>query len=338
MLTTLWAIVIFLLVILFHEFGHFVVAKLLNVRVNEFSIGMGPALLNKQTGETKYALRLLPIGGYVSMEGEDTASDDPRSFSRTPVWKRFLIIVAGALMNFVLALLVLLLVFGLRGKEIPVIGEFTETSALREAGFQTGDRIVSIGGDPVSDWPDLLEQVAALPADTPVEVTADRNGSEITETVTPFLDQTSGRVLLGIIPDTEKDAGFTLQNALGTFWTMMTAMIGFFASLFQGAVGLNDVSGPVGIIGAIGQASAGGLFPVLMLLAFISVNVGFVNLLPIPALDGGKIFFLLIEAVRGKPLPQDKESIVHLVGFALLMLLILIVTFKDVIRLGNFGG
>lgn len=338
MLTTLWAVVIFLLVILFHEFGHFVVAKLLNVRVNEFSIGMGPTLLKRQAGETKYSLRMLPIGGFVSMEGEDSASDDPRSFSKSAVWKRFLIIVAGALMNFVLALLVLLLVFGLRGKEVPVIGAFTETSALEQAGFQIGDRITAIGDVEISSWQGLLERVETLTPETPVEVHAQRDGSEFVQSVKPLYDESSGRTLLGLVPATQKDPGYTVQNTLATFGVMITAMVDFFASLLRGAVGLDDVSGPVGIIGAIGQASAGGLFPVLMLLAFISVNVGFVNLLPIPALDGGKIFFLLIEAIRGKPLPAEKESIVHFIGFALLMLLILIVTFKDVLRLGLFGG
>lgn len=338
MLTTLWALFIFLLVIVFHEFGHFIVAKLLDVRVNEFSIGMGPLIAKKQMPETQYSLRALPIGGYVSMEGEDEASDDPRSFSRTPVWKRLLIIVAGALMNFVLAFLVLLVVFGIRGKEMPVIGAFTEHSALEEAGFRLGDRILSIGGDPVSDWQDLLDRVAQLPPDIPVEVEARRGTETFSASVIPFEDEASSRVLLGIIPATEKDAGYTIQNAVASIGFMMGSMIEFFASLFRGAVGLQDVSGPVGIIGAIGQASAGGVYPVLMLLAFISVNVGFVNLLPIPALDGGKIFFLLIEAIRGKPLPAEKEGIVHLIGFALLMLLILVVTFQDVLRLGVFGG
>lgn len=338
MLTTLWAIVIFLLVILFHEFGHFVVAKRLGIRVNEFSIGMGPTVLNKQAGETKYSLRLFPIGGFVSMEGEDAASDDPRSFSKSPVWKRFLIIVAGALMNFVLALLVLVIVFGVRGMEVPVIGAFPESSPLEEAGFLPGDRIVRIGDRSIDSWQGILDEVEALPVETPVEIFAEREGETVKHMVTPYRDAESGRVLIGLIPATEKNAGYAFQNAFRTFLVMMTAMIDFFASLFRGAVGLDDVSGPVGIIGAIGQASAGGIFPVLLLLAFISVNVGFVNLLPIPALDGGKIFFLLIEAVRGRPIPEEKESMVHLIGFALLMLLILIVTFKDVLRLGNFGG
>ncbi len=337
MLTLLWSVFIFLLVILFHEFGHFIVAKSLGVRINEFSIGMGPAVFQKDTEETKYSLRLLPVGGYVSMEGEDEASDDPRSFSQSPVWKRMAIIVAGALMNFVLAMIVLLFAFGLSGRQIPVIASFPEDSALEKAGFLPGDRILSIDEEPINDWNELLDRVAGLQEGTPAVIRAERQEEVFEATVIPYQDA-SGRILVGIIPETEKDPAYAWENAIATFGFMLSAMVDFFRSLFRGAVGLNDLSGPVAIVGAIGQASAGGIYSVLLLLAFISVNVGFFNLLPIPALDGGKMVFLLIEAIRGKPLPVEKESMVHLIGFALLMLLIIVVTFKDVLRLGVFGG
>lgn len=338
MLTAISAILIFLSVIIFHEFGHFIVAKRLGIRVNEFSIGMGPLLFQKQGPETKYAVRALPIGGYVAMEGEEEASNDPRSYAKASVPKRFAVLVAGATMNFVLAILVLLLLYGFRGHEVPVIERFSEKSALQSAGFEIGDRIVEIDGVQIASYDDLLNSVAGLTADEPVPIVAERSGERITHTVTPTKDTQSDRVLIGIVPAMEKDFSKTFHNAMSAFWMMMNMMVNFFVQLFRGAVGLKDLSGPIGIISTIGQASQMGAYSVMLLLAMISVNVGFFNLLPIPALDGGKILFLLIEGVRGKPLPAEKENIVHLIGFVLLMILILIVTFKDVLNLGIFGG
>lgn len=338
MLTAISAIFIFLLVILFHEFGHFVVAKLAGVRVNEFSIGMGPALLQKKSGETKYALRAIPVGGYVAMEGEEESSADPRGYSNASVGKRLAIIVAGAFMNFLLAILVLAVIYGTRGFQIPVISEFTPNSPLLIAGFEEGDRITRIGTTPIESWNDLLESVGKLEAGTEVTVTANRGDEEISKPVMPVYNEESQRVQIGIVPEMQRDLSKTMQSVFQTFGIMLTAMSQFFGQLFRGAVGLDQLSGPVGIISTIGQASQEGIYPVMMLLALISVNVGFFNLLPIPALDGGKVVFLLLEAVRGKPIPPEKENIVHLVGFMLLMALILVVTFKDVINLGIFGG
>lgn len=337
-MTVLYSILIFLLVIVFHEFGHFMVAKLVGVRVNEFSIGMGPLLAKKQGPETKYSLRAIPIGGYVAMEGEEESSEDPRSYSRTSVGRRLLIIVAGAMMNFVFAFLVLLFIFGMRGQQVPVIAEFTPNSPLKAAGFQIEDRIINIGEESIEDWNDLLDSVAALIPGEEVEVTAQRGEETVIKLVTPIRDDETGRLQIGIVAKTEKNVADVFRNTTHTFWVMLTAMFRFFEQLFRGSVGLGDLSGPVGIVTTIGQASQAGLYPVLMLLALINVNVGFFNLLPVPALDGGKIIFLLFEAIRGRPVPQEKESMVHFIGFVLLMLLILVVTFKDVLNLGFFGG
>lgn len=338
MITTITAILIFLFVILFHEFGHFIVAKAVGVRVNEFSIGMGPKLIQTKQGETDYTLRALPIGGYVAMEGEEDTSDDPRSFHQAAVWKRFLIIVAGAFMNFVLAFLVLLLVFGLRGEQTTTIESFSENSALQEAGFLPGDTITNIDGVAITDWTTLTETVDGLTPNTPVIIQATRGGETIEEEVTPYFDEQEQRVLIGVLPTMERNLGSVVSNAASYFGVIMGAMFQFLKSLVGGGVGIGELSGPVGIISTINQASQMGLFSVLMLLAFISINVGVFNLLPIPALDGGKILFLLVEAVRGKPIPPEKENVIHLIGFMLLMGLILVVTFQDVMRLQIFGG
>lgn len=338
MITTIAAIFIFLFVILFHEFGHFMVAKLVGVRVNEFSIGMGPKLIQSKKGETDYTLRALPIGGYVAMEGEEDSSEDPNSFSKASVLKRFAIIVAGAMMNFVLAYLVLLIVFAGRGEQTTTIDTFTENSALEEAGFLPGDTITVIDGVEIDNWTTLTETVDTLSPGEAVTIQAKRGEETIEKQVIPSYNEQEQRILIGLMPTMERNLSSIFQNTTTYFLTIMGAMFTFLKTLVTGGVGVGQLSGPVGIISTINQASQMGIFSVLLLLAFISINVGVFNLLPIPALDGGKILFLLIEAVRGKPIPPEKENIVHFIGFMLLIGLIIFVTFQDVMRLQIFGG
>lgn len=328
-MTLFTALFVFLLVIAFHEFGHFAVAKLVGIKVNEFSIGMGPALLHKKSGETQYSLRAIPIGGYVAMEGETDSSSHPRSFQNAPVMKRIMVVVAGAIMNFILGFLVLFIAFSIRGADVPVIAQFTPESALEEAGFQRGDRIVQIGEVPITTWEGLRNTVSDLPQGEEVSIKALRNGEEIQQMVRPKWDEKEQRILIGLLPAAERDFGSILTQTATTFVAFFSLLFQFFRMLFAGQVGIGDVSGPVGIVRVIGEASRTGIVSVLTLMGLISVNVGFFNLLPIPALDGGKILFLLIEAVRGKPMPAEREGLVTMIGFVLLLLLIGIVTFRE---------
>ena len=334
MQTAIAAIFVFLLVVLLHELGHFTVAKMVGIKVNEFSIGMGPKLLQKEKGDTQYTLRLLPIGGYVKMEGEDENSEDPRSFSKVSPLARIAVVAAGAFMNFVLAIIVLTIVAFNTGVPTTTIGEIIQNSPAEINGIEPGDRIVEINGTKISDWNDITNLVSNSNADEELEVKVLRNNIEQKLSVKPIIED--GRVIIGIIPSYEKSFSSAIKGGIENTILFVNLMFDFLKMLFQGKVSTNDLSGPIGVISEIGQAASMGISNVLFLLGFISVNLGFFNLLPIPALDGSRIVFLLIELVRGKPIDPDKENLIHTIGFVLLISLMLIVTYKDLIRINIF--
>lgn len=334
MQTAIAAIFVFLLVILLHELGHFTVAKMVGIKVNEFAIGMGPKLLQKTKGETQYTLRLLPIGGYVKMEGEDENSDDPRSFSKVSPLARIAVVAAGAFMNFVLAIVVLSIVAFNTGTPTTTIEETIQGSPAEISGIISGDRIVSINNIEINNWNMISETISDSNVDDLLEIKIIRNNVESIIMVQPEIEE--GRTIIGIIPSYEKSLSSALKGGIDNTVLFVNLMFDFLKSLFQGKVSTNDLSGPIGVISEIGKAADSGIINVLFLLGFISVNLGFFNLLPIPALDGSRIIFLLIEIIRGKPIDPDKESFIHLVGFILLISLMLIVTYKDLIRINIF--
>ncbi len=328
MQTVIAAIFVFMLVILVHEFGHFAVAKLVGIKVNEFSIGMGPQIFQKEKGETKYSLRALPIGGYVSMEGEDEDSDDERGFSNAPILARIAVIVAGAVMNFLLAIVVFSIISYNIGQPTNIIGEVQEGMPAYEAGIQAQDKLVEIDGESIDSWDSL---VANMEGKTELDLKIERDGQIIDLEMTTV--EEDGRQLIGIVPYSEKSANFGLKNGALMTKDMIKGMFNFFGMLFTGKVGTESLSGPVGIIGEINNAAQLGFLNVLSLVGLISVNLGFFNLIPLPALDGGRLFFLIIELFRGKPIDPEKEGMVHFLGFVLLMGLMIFVTYKDISRL-----
>jgi len=334
MQTAIAAIFVFLLVILLHELGHFTVAKIVGIKVNEFSIGMGPKLLQKTKGETQYTLRLLPVGGYVKMEGEDENSDDPRSFSKVSPLSRIAVVAAGAFMNFVLAIIVLSIVAFNTGTPTTTIEETTKGSPAEISGILAGDRIVSINNIDIDNWNMISETISDSNADELLEIKIIRSNVESIIMVQPTIEE--GRTIIGIIPSYERSFTSAIKGGIDNTILFVNLMFDFLKSLFQGNISTNDLSGPIGVISEIGKAADSGIINVLFLLGFISVNLGFFNLLPIPALDGSRIVFLLIEIIRGKPIDPDKESFIHLVGFILLISLMLIVTYKDLIRINIF--
>ncbi len=334
MLTALAAIFVFLLVVLVHEAGHFTVAKMVGIRVNEFAIGMGPKLVQKTKGETKYTLRALPIGGYVKMEGEDESSDDPRSFSNVSVWSRIAVITAGAIMNFVLAIVVLSIVAFNVGVPSTTIGEVIDESPAEEYGIIPGDRIVEIEGVTINNWDDIVTTINTQSPEELLQVQVARNNEIISMEVMPTVDE--GRVVIGIVPEYDTGLFTAIKSGFQETWYFLKLMFQFLGMLFQGNVSTNDLAGPVGVINEIGNAASMGFVSVLYILGFISINLGFFNLLPIPALDGSKIVFLLIELFRGKPIDADKEGFIHFIGFIFLISLMLIVTYKDLIRINLF--
>jgi len=334
-MTIVAAIAVFCLLILSHEFGHFIVAKLNGVYVYDFSIGMGPKLFSWKGKETVYSLRLFPIGGHCLMMGEDEASEDARAFNKKKVWQRIAVILAGPAMNFLSAVLIFIIIFMMMGtpSASSAVGGLVEDQPAQAAGILPGDVITAIGGQQVKGWADISPAVESAATGASIPVTIERGGQSISLTLTPYWDAESGRWLLGIYPVVERQNFFTAiglgvrQSFLFTK-ELIVALVG----MISGRVA-PDVAGPVGVVSIIGQATSYGLQSLLLITAILCVNLAVVNLLPIPALDGARIVFLLVEAVRGKPLKPEREGMVHFIGLMLLFALMIVITFKDIMRL-----
>ena len=335
--TIIITIVVFGVLIFIHELGHFLVAKAMGIRVNEFALGMGPRLCGFVKGETKYSLRLLPIGGYCAMEGEDDTSEDERAFCNKPVWRRILVVAAGAFMNLVLGfVLLIILVSTMNLVGTTKIAQFNE-GAISNQYLQVGDEIVSINGSHVFIDNDIVYGLLS-DRDGVVDMVVKRNGEKVKLTGVTFQTEDLGDGVTGTNIDfkvygVEKTFfGVIKQSAC---WTLSVVKLvwGSLIDLLTGQFGLNQLSGPVGVASAIGEASTMGIRSLLLFVVFITVNLGVFNLLPIPALDGGRLVFLIVEGIRRKPIKPEHEGWVHMIGFGLLMLLIVVVTFNDIVKL-----
>ncbi len=360
--TILIAIVVFGIIIAIHEFGHFVAAKANGIQVNEFAIGMGPKILKFRRGETLYTLRLLPVGGFCAMEGEDTESDNPRAYEKKKVWQRMIVALAGAFMNLVLGF-VLLIVTTCMNPLVPTctvnemaradyhtygynVGSWSlmqlkgdvSVSTSEECGLRPGDEILSLGGSHIWTITDLSYRLQTTDEnDFTVEIR--RNGERMTLTHVVFENKLSGgRMdfrLLGEEKNPLNVVRFSLEDTIATGKLIWMSL----GDLVTGKYGFHDLSGPIGTITVIGQAASTGvdwaarLNSLLSLTVFITINVGIFNLLPIPGLDGSRFLFMVIEAVRGKPMKKEHEAMVHLVGMAALFLLMIAVTVQDITRL-----
>ncbi len=337
------AVLLFGLIISIHEFGHFFTAKLSGIRVNEFAVGMGPKLFGFTKGETDYSLRLFPIGGYCAMEGEDEESPDDKAFNNKPVWKRMIVIVAGAFMNIVLGL-VLMGVVVCQSNLLATnqIAAFTENSKLEAAGAEVGDYIYSVDGYRIRTETDLSFGFGTADPDS-CNIVLVRDGEKI-ELNNVKLDsyESSGRTAVVIdfkIYGVQKTPLRIIKKSVDNTWSMMKMVILSLKGIVTGKYGLNDVSGPVGVAQAITEAASTGLetsvsdaiYNIMTIMALISINLGVFNLLPFPALDGGRFVFLLIEAVRKKPVPRKYEAWVNTAGMAILLAFMVVVTCKDII-------
>ena len=333
------ALAVFCVLIITHELGHFVVAKMSGIYVYSFNLGMGPKLFSFTKGETEYTIRLLPLGGSVMMMGEDddTCDDDPRSFNRQAVWKRICTIAAGPLMNFVTAIVLFIIVFMMLGtaSDANIIGGVIEGSAAQAAGLQAGDQILYIGDYLIEKWNDISPAIAAAGAGNPLDIVFLRDGVQQQLTLQPYLDEASGNWMIGIQSSVARQSLSTAIK-LGFMQTYLFTkeIIVTLGAMILGKTAV-ELSGPVGIVTVIGEASTYGLMNVLLLTAYLSVNLGLLNLLPIPALDGSRIVFLAIEGLRGKPFDREKEGMVHAIGLMLLLGLMVLVTYQDIARLIN---
>lgn len=330
------SIIMFLFLILIHEFGHFIIAKKSGIRVNEFAIGMGPKIFSKQKGETLYSVNLFPIGGYCAMEGEDSESDDERSFDKAPAYKRFLTILAGPLTNLIFAGLIFAFVSFNTGTASTSIGNFTKNSPIKAQGFKVNDEIVEIDGNKINNFNDISKNLENYyqkhGKNDKISLKVKRDKKYIEKNVKVKFE--NKRPLLGFIPK-NKDVGFLESIKIGfkEVGSMIVLMVNVLKSLFTGKLGFSALSGPVGVVKEMGRQANLGIMNLLFFLGYISVNLGFFNLLPIPALDGSKIFTSLFEMITKKTVNKKIEEKFTIGGFVLLLGLILLVTIKDLISL-----
>lgn len=378
LVTAVVTILIFLVMITLHEFGHFVAAKATGVGVLEFSVGMGPAIFKKQGKNTLYSVRIFPIGGYCSLLGENGGSDEAGAFCNQKLWKRFLVVSAGAIVNLVLGFILFAVIVGISGPFASnVIDSVDERSYLSDAGVMPGDRIVAINGHKVNFYQDIQLYSDEFADGSDLELTIRQGGKKKKLTVKPSFEErtityneasaevieiingiekrttesytepipeeyegktfSGSRYIMGFVARREE---VTAANILPQAWYYMSyvtrSIYTALTDLITGSAGLDSVSGPVGVAGVVDSAMDSGEYRginILLIVAMLTVNLGIFNLLPLPALDGGRLFFMLIELVRGKPVSPEKEGMVHTIGLILLLVLAVVICFNDILKL-----
>lgn len=350
-------IVSFLLVlgvlVFIHEFGHYITAKKSDIMVSEFALGFGPKLISKKVGETLYSIRGIPLGGFCNMVGEQPADDslsekereiydqaqkEGRLFNQKAAWKRLAVILMGPIMNFLLAALIFILIFAVFGiptstTEKAILGQVIPEQPAAEAGLIPGDKILEIDNQAVNNWQEM-SAVIRKNKDNQIKIRYQRRG-EIKETsLTPVKSEQNDYGVIGVYPGLVRENISLLKSIpLGlkqSYQVIKLTVLGFVQMFRESSA--EDLGGPIMIASIIGQAARVGILNVLNWTAIISINLGIINLLPFPALDGGRIFFIIIEMIRGKAIDPRKENYVHLIGFAVLMLLMIFIIYNDLIR------
>ncbi len=352
--TIILFLIIFGLVVISHELGHFLIGRKNGIRVLEFAVGMGPTLFSFNKGGIKYSLKLLPLGGACMFDGEDGVEHEREAgpeilpegkpFTEAGVWARIATVFAGPFFNFILAFVVAVILSAFSGADLPVVGTVTENSAASEAGLQTGDVITKIGRESIHFYREVM-LISSLNRGEAMEITYERDGQKAVTTLSPKYSEDDKRYYMGIT-----NGGVYLDcNPLQAFqygfyeveyWVKITYKS--LRMLLMGQVTKDDVSGPVGIAQLVGESydqaeeSYGTGYAILVMLEIVvllSVNLGIMNLLPIPALDGGRLVFMLVEVIRGKPVPPEKEGMVHFAGLVVLMVLMVFIMYNDIMRL-----
>ena len=342
-MTLIYMVLILGIIVFIHEFGHFLFAKRAGIYVYEFSLGMGPRIFKfkRKNDETEYSLRLLPIGGYVQMAGEELEVDEKipsemRMQSKT--WsQRFLTIIAGIMFNFILAILVFFIIGLWNGSSqnkpyINYVEEGINSDIVNE-----GDRIIAVNGHKVV-FTDVLVLDVQLNSGKPLNLTLqDSDGNSRDVVLNPIEVNEDGKVSykygIGLGDQVKHGIFEAIKYSFSKFASLVTQMFLVIVNLFTGKLGISSMSGPVGIFNVVGESAKAGFINLVYLVGFISLNVGFMNLLPIPALDGGRILFLIIEKIKGSKVDMKVENTIHTIGFALLMILMLVITFNDILRL-----
>lgn len=333
------------IIVFIHEFGHFILAKWNGVYVYEFALGMGPKICGFKKGETEYNLRAIPIGGFCQLAGEDLDTDDDKKIPKDKrlqnkkAWQRFLIMLFGPMNNFILAVLLIFLIALIWGGATmdPVIYKVEKDSACEKAGLKANDKVISINNNRIDTSDDISLYLAVASPKKTNTIVVERDSKKVTIKVKPKKVKEDGKETYkyGLSIKNKKTKGFvnaivyTFKKTESVFKQMFIT-IGY---LFTGRISLNQLSGPVGIYSVVGQQRSAGLASLIYLTAFLSINVGVINLLPIPAFDGGHILFIIIEKIKGSPVKPELENKIHSIFLILLMLLMVIITINDIIRL-----
>ena len=334
-------LLMFTVIVVAHEWGHFITAKKCGILVHEFAVGMGPVLWSKQVGETQYSIRLLPIGGYCRMEEEVGESSSPRGMASKKPWQKLLVVSAGAIMNFILAWVLLTGIVSYMGVSSNIIKDVETNTPAMEAGLQKGDRIIQIDGHKVSHLGDMQPHLAK--EEKSYTLTVKRNGKKIDVPIrTKTLEEGKNPRFGFSVELTHFNVLYNIKMGFNLMVQVIKMVWDSLVGLISGAIGFDNVAGIVGVVDAGSQVwnnsmQTGGVqlavLNMIYLAALLSANLGVMNLLPIPALDGGRIFFVLIEMIRGKAIPPEKEGAVHFIGMVLLMILTVVVLYNDIMRL-----
>lgn len=329
------ALLIFGVIIMIHELGHFLFAKRAGITVHEFSIGMGPSVYKKEKNGTLYSVRILPIGGYVAMEGEDEESDDPNSFGKKSILDRFLTIFAGPFFNVILCILLLYVGYLITGVPSTKIDAVQKDSPAYVAGIRADDQIIAVDGEKITNYYQYTGEITHS-GGKELKITVNRGGKEKTFEVTP--QPTATDYIIGVVASTEKNPIRAIPASIHQTVKMTRQMLTFLGRMITGQYGgkiINSLAGPVGAINMVSQqAKVNGFTNTLIMAALLSLNIGIMNLLPIPALDGWRILMLIIEFVlRGKKIPSKVEGYLNGAGLILLLAFMAFITYKDILRI-----
>ena len=343
-LTILASVFVFGLLVLFHEFGHFIMAKATGMRVDEFAIGFGPKLISRKFGETEYSIRIVPLGGFNDIAGMDPSENDAgdRGYCEKPVWKRMIVIVAGPLMNFLLPIMIFFMIFMIVGVSSPStrpeLGEVIPDQPAAMAGLQKGDLVDAINGEPVREWDDIVRIVRGADG-SPMKISYHRDGEARQATVIPIHDKQENRMMIGVMGALDTRQPGVIEAAGTALWKtgyVIYRMIEGLVQIFTGDAAA-ELAGPLGVMQMTGTVAKLGFAALMNFAALLSLNLGIINLLPVPALDGGHFVTLLLEAVRGKPLGEKALHYTQVAGITVLVALMLFATKNDIVRI-FFGG
>ena len=333
-MTIIAALLLFGVIILIHEFGHFIFAKKNGITVHEFAIGMGPKLFGKEKNGTMYSIRILPIGGYVSMEGEDEDSNKPGSFGTKSILQRASVIFAGPFFNLVLAVIFLIPVYIYMGSPTTTL-EILENTPASKANLQSGDIVKSVNGKEVNSWNEFTEIISSSKGEE-LSIAVDRNNKTVKVNVMPEKNE-DGRYMIGVGYKKDRSIINAIKQSFIQTGQITMQMITFLKQMITGTVPggfTNSVAGPVGVISIVSGAAKTGILNLLYLGSIISLNLGIINLVPFPALDGGRLLLLFIEWIRGgKKINPDKEAMINMIGFCALMAFMVFITYNDVTKL-----